>query len=58
MRSFQLIKVLVCPEETVLVFLEETSMLLNYQNHLGGETIETIKVAKPLKPYRAAQNGT
>ena len=27
MRSFQLIKVLVCPEETVLVFLEETSML-------------------------------
>ena len=25
MRSFQLIKVLVCPEETVLVFLEETS---------------------------------
>ena len=26
MSSFQLIKVLVCPEETVLVFLEETLM--------------------------------
>ena len=45
-----MIKVLECPEETVLVFLEETSMLRNHQNHLGCETVETIKVAKPSKP--------
>ena len=54
MRSFQLIKVLVCPEETALVFLEETvlrpSRLRNHRNHQCCETIETIKVAKPSKP--------
>ena len=37
MRSFQLIKVLVCPEETALVSLEETVLRLK----------ETINVAKP-----------
>ena len=45
MRSFQLIKVLVCPEETPLVFLEKKIL-----DHQGCETIETIKVAKPSKP--------
>ena len=52
MRSFQLIKVPVCPEETVLVFLEETSMLRNHQNHRSCETIEAINVVKPPKPSR------
>ena len=54
MRSFQLIKVLVCPEGTAFVFLEETvlrpSRLRNHRNHQCCETIETIKVAKPSKP--------
>ena len=34
MRSFQLIKVLVCPEDTALVFLEET-VLANLRYDIG-----------------------